>query len=124
MTAPDERAALIEAIRSGWTNTPFSRCSFCGKDWNGGAGHDHPDRDPMDWVYEEKGGTIAFDCEKAADAVLAIHARRLEEARADYRTLKSNYDVLKGWYDDVNAEVLRLRARLTPTSQAAREETK
>jgi len=72
------RAELATLIETGWTNTPFSRCSYCSKDWNGGIGHEHSqgemDPDPpygFVLVHEDKGGTIKSDAGKAADAVLA-----------------------------------------------------
>jgi hypothetical protein len=79
-------AALIE---TGWTNTPFSRCSYCGEDWNGGVGHEHGqgEMDPeapygFILVHEDKGGTIKFDAGKAADAVLAYVADAVAESWA------------------------------------------
>jgi len=80
-----ELAALIE--KAGWMNTPFSRCSYCGKDWNDGVGHEHGqgemDPDPpygFILVHEDKGGTIKFAAEKAADAVLAYVAGAMAQA--------------------------------------------
>lgn len=80
MTDETRRAELAALIETGWTNTPFSRCSYCGKDWDGGEGHDHPDREWDDLVMENTGGTIKFDSEKAADAVLAYVADAVAQA--------------------------------------------
>jgi hypothetical protein len=83
------RAELAALIETGWTNTPFSRCSYCGKDWNDGVGHEHGqgEMDPeapygFILVHEDKGGTIKFDCEKAADAVLAYVTDAVAESWA------------------------------------------
>jgi hypothetical protein len=83
------RAELAALIETGWTNTPFSRCSYCGKDWNAGVGHEHGEGE-MDseapygfiLVHEDRGGTIKFDCEKAANAVLAYVAGAVAESWA------------------------------------------
>jgi hypothetical protein len=84
---------LTTLIETGWTNMPLSRCSFCGKDWNAGVGHEHGqggmDPDPpygFIVVHEDKGGTIKFDAEKAADAVLAYVATAVTQAVQEYRT--------------------------------------
>jgi hypothetical protein len=86
------RAELATLIEKGWTNTPFSRCSYCGKDWNGGVGHEHGqgemDPDPpygFMLVHEDKGGTIKFDSEHAADAVLAYVADAVAQALREER---------------------------------------
>jgi len=80
------RAELAALIETGWTNTPFSRCSYCGEDWNDGIGHDHGQMDPdppygFILVHEDRGGTIKFDGEKAADAVLAYVADAVARPR-------------------------------------------
>jgi hypothetical protein len=105
-----ELAALIE--KAGWTNTPFSRCSYCGEDWNDVVGHEHGqgEMDPEPpygfiLVHEDKGGTIKFDAEKAADAVLAYVAGAVAQAVQEYRT-KARGSMAAGVECDLCEEVV------------------
>jgi hypothetical protein len=107
------RAELATLIETGWTNTPFSRCSFCGENWNDGVGHEHGQMDPdppygFILVHEDKGGTIKFDAGKAADAVLAYVTDAVAQA-------------VKFWQDNDVArieEIARLRGELAILKRA------
>lgn len=107
MSEDGERAEVLAAIRKGAFNRPFSRCSFCKAEWNGGQGHDHAEerRDAeadgdFVFIHEERGGTIGFDYEQAADAVLALVATRERELKAENARLKEDIRIMEQREDE------------------------
>ena len=86
----DEIKAALKKV--GARNDPFSRCSLCQKDWNGGEGHDHEadhaeaERDgDFLFIREEKGGRIWTDYDGMANWVASYVDAAVASARREER---------------------------------------